>query len=588
MLAAPETCTTIAHYLQFRAQRQPSDIAFRWLAAGDQVETVTWSELYGRASACAAAIRERVAPRSHVVLCLPQGLDFIAAIFGCFFADCTAVPVYPPDSAKTLPRFKNIVEDSNACLVITSDAIAGRIERLSVDAPVALPLLLMEEIAPGAGAADIVLPRPEQLALLQYTSGTTSAPKGVMIGHDHLLHNEYAAAQAYRVGDTPHLVSWLPFYHDMGLMGGVLFPVYKGIAATLMSPATFLRNPAQWLRVMSETRATISGGPNFAFEMCATRIADDVIDNLDLSNWQTAVCGAEMIRPQTVTKFIQRFSRAGFRPQAFTASYGLAEATLYVTSSDHQQPLFDSPRDNDTQFTSCGKTRVGCIEIVDPYSGQRCDPGELGEIWIRTPSVGAGYWNRERESQEIFNVILSGASSDASPDTLPHGVNADPVESDAGFLRSGDLGFTRDGNLFVTGRLKELIILRGKNYSPQDIEIAAAQSNPAFSGMQCAAFAVDTDTGDKLVVVQEVSRRLLDGQPTAHLQADIRLALRAALAVDADDIVLVRQNSLPRTSSGKLQRTQVKALYGNDALERLADNPADRQPNRQNSDGISV
>ncbi len=566
-MAAIASALTIAHCVYERAQSTPEHIAFRWFNDFDRIDTRNWTQLHARAAIIAAAIRERLLPRAnpphvnHVVLCLPQGLDFIEAIFGVFYAACTAVPTYPPDSARTLPRFLGICDDAQASLIVTTRALAQKLEKFGGDIA-RLPLLYIDDIAhahvnahihDGAGeiTADISLPRADQLALLQYTSGTTSAPKGVMISHTHLLENERAASLAYRIGDNPHLVSWLPFYHDLGLMGGIFFPVYNGIPATLLSPATFLRNPATWLRVISETRATISGGPNFAFELCAARITDDVLATLDLSSWQTAVCGAEMIRQPTVDKFIQRFARAGFAPASFCGSYGMAETTLYVASANYEGAQFAMLEGGHTAFANCGRAQVGEVIIVDAQTQHRLGDDCIGEIWIRTPSVAHGYWRQEELSRQTFNATLAD-------------------DNGVGYFRSGDLGFMREGNLYVTGRLKELIIVRGKNYSPQEIEIVALNANLAFGGLQCAAFSIDADVTEQLVVVQEVQRRALNEQTLENLEADIRLALRSALAVEADHIVLVKKNSLPRTSSGKLQRLQIKALYQARELDVLA------------------
>lgn len=548
-MSAVDTFTSLAHCVQLRAMQTPDSVIFRWFNDFDRIDTLSWSQLHARAGAIASEIRARVSAQTHIILCVPQGLEFIEAIFGIFYAGCTAVPIYPPDSARAVPRFQRICSDSEARLLITTHALAQKLEKLGADMT-ALPMLCIEDVLPAAtGAFD--LPCTEQLALLQYTSGTTAAPKGVMITHADLLENERAATRAFPVGDNPHLVSWLPFYHDLGLIGGIFFPVFNNIPSTLMSPATFLRNPATWLRVISDTRATLSGGPNFAFELCAARIADEVIDTLDLSCWRTALCGAEMIRQATVEKFISRFARAGFAPTSFSASYGMAETTLYVSSTNYQGPQFATLDHGSIAFASCGDAKVGHVTIVDPQTKCRVPDDTIGEIWIKTPSVASGYWRQPELSQQVFNVALAD-------------------NGERGYFRSGDLGFMRGGNLYVTGRLKELIIVRGKNYSPLEIEAIATAANPAFAEMQCAAFAVDNDLSEKLIVVQEVKRRLQSPQPLEHLRADIRLALRGALAVEADDIVLVKQNSLPRTSSGKLQRLQIRALYQQSELDYLS------------------
>jgi len=553
--AAPDTIATRLVQLAANCAGQP---ALEWFSDFNNSTFWSWRQLHQRACAFAAQITALAPPASQVMLALPQGLDFVGALFGCYYAGCTPVPVYPPDSAKSLPRFLRIVTDSNAAAIVTTPAIAAKfvdhLPRVESD-----PAIIDATAVAGADDFAPRSPSADQLALLQYTSGTTSEPKGVMISHRNLIANESAMSRVLPQGAAPHIVSWLPFYHDMGLMGGLLFPVFNGIPATLLSPATFLRNPATWLRLISDRRATMSTAPNFAYELCSRVISDDVIAGLDLSSWRTAICGAEVVRRHTAEKFIERFSAAGFRAESFMAAYGLAESTLFVCADTAAvAPVFaasstvDSEERAATSHVSCGPCVTTDVRIVDPQHRRSLADGGIGEIWIKSASVGGGYWRQPELSAAVFDAVIHDSG-------------------ERGFLRTGDLGFMRAGNLHVTGRIKELVILRGRNYAPQDIELVARTAAPAAAVGQCVAFAIDKDGSEALVVALEFNRRKAPTVPLSHVLADVRLALRGALSIDAEDIVLVRQNSLPRTSSGKLQRSSARTQYLSQQLERLTE-----------------
>lgn len=547
--------TTIAHSLMRLAEKHSEAQGFEWFSEGSAADRWSWYELHRRACATALAI-QRIAPaNANIILSLPQSLAFIGAIFGVFYADCAAVPVYPPETPKNLLRFLRIVENSAASLVVTTSALAKKLRTLLGETRFGLPILCIDEISNDGSFEPRQLPNGDRLALLQYTSGTTGAPKGVMITHRNIVENERAIVRVYPQGDRPHVISWLPFFHDMGLIGGVFFPVFSGIGATLFSTTIFLHNPATWLRLISERGGTMSPAPNFAYDLCTRRVDDAALATLDLSSWCSAICGAEPIRVETITRFSERFATAGFKPSSFVFSYGLAESTLYVCAERNPDGAVFSAAHGDPANTShacCGTTVAGEIRIVNPQTLLELPEGEVGEIWTKSQRVGSGYWRMPELSQQTFNARLANG-----------GVG--------GFLRTGDLGFMRAGKLFVTGRLKELIILRGRNFVPQAIEAIARDAHPALRSGQCAAFSLEKNGGETLVIAQEVNRRELADLPLSHLQADIRLALRSSLSVEADDIVFVKQNSLPRTSSGKLQRAQTKILYLEAGLRIITD-----------------
>jgi acyl-CoA synthetase (AMP-forming)/AMP-acid ligase II len=418
----------------------------------------------------------------------------------------------------------------------------------------------------------------DTLAFLQYTSGSTSQPKGVMVTHGNLLHNARMMREAFDITDQSSYVCWLPLYHDMGLIGNVVAPVCAGVPSVLMSPLAFLQRPHRWLQAITRYGAEVSGAPNFAYDLCVRKVTGEQKVKLDLSSWRLAFNGSEPVRAETLARFTEAFAECGFRSEALYPCYGLAEATLFVSGGSKSAPPVlrtvdagnlehDLVRPNETE----GKTRrtvVGCghawsgqkILIVDPERMTECPPDEVGEIWVSGPNITCGYWNRVEETKTTFGAFLT--------DTR-----------EGPFLRTGDLGFLKDGELFVTGRLKDLIIIDGRNHYPQDIEETVERSHPAIRRGGCVAFALDADSRERLVIVAEIDRVLLKGPAAAEPGSQnstmpISQIVRRAVAEHHDlqihDLRFV-EGSILKTSSGKLQHSACKNAFLAGRFEKGAD-----------------
>ncbi|WP_158619438.1 non-ribosomal peptide synthase/polyketide synthase [Corallococcus sp. AB011P] len=518
-------------------------------------------DLYARRIAGALA---GVEPGARAVLLYPPGLDYIAGFFGCLYAGLVAVPAYPPDPSRlerTLPRLRAIIEDSRATVVLTTSFILSMKEFLTDQAPELNGLHWAATDALEPGAEDGWRPpvaRPDTLAFLQYTSGSTGMPKGVMLTHGNLLHNLDAIHRSFRASADSVGVIWLPPYHDMGLIGGILEPLNGGFPVTLMSPLTFLRRPLVWLEAISQYKGTISGGPNFAFDLCARRISEEERARLDLSSWEVAFCGAEPIRTETLERFNRTFGPQGFRAPSLYPCYGLAEGTLIATGvaqgagasalTLEAEALARSRAVRVEPGTPGSRELVGCGQsmpdqsmlIVDPEARTPRADGEVGEIWLRGPSIAQGYWQRPEQTEEAFQARL--ASTGEGP-----------------FLRTGDLGFVVDGELYVTGRRKDLIILRGRNHYPQDLELTAERAHPAIRPGSGAAFSVDVAGEERLVQVHEVSLR--DGGDLGPVLAAVRQALSEEHELQPHALILVEPGSVPKTSSGKIQRRACRESF---------------------------
>ena len=526
--------------LRRRAIDQAGDIAFTFLRDGDTPsESVSWSQLDEKSRAIAVALRRLVAPGDRVLVAYPSGLDFLAGFFGCLYASAIAVPVQVPRSerqASAAARFAAIASDAQAAVVLTHSSMAAHIEPLldNVDSVAvsrrSRPLVLATDtLAPWLGGcwseADI---DPQAIAFLQYTSGSTSLPRGVMVSHANVLHN-LAAAFAFSPEPVTTSVSWLPFTHDMGLIEGLLQPVFRGHHAILLPPSAFLQRPVRWLRAISTYRAARSGGPNFAYDLCARRVTEEDLRTLDLSCWRGAYNGAEPIRHETLTAFASRFAAAGFRPDAFRPCYGLAEATLIVTCGRWHP--------EDSGSVACGVPALDTtIAIADPVNGRRCDTGEVGEIWVAGPGVAAGYWGQKEQAAQVFGARLPDDSRE--------------------YLRTGDLGFAGSEGLHVTGRIKDVLIVRGQKHFPVDLEMTAGQAHPAATPFGVAAFSADAGVdGDRIVMAVEVDRRWAT---TDDMSRDIVEAIRGAVVTNhgvvLEEVVLLPRRALPRTTSGKVQR----------------------------------
>jgi amino acid adenylation domain-containing protein/thioester reductase-like protein len=560
---------TLLELLRFRAGEVPATTAYRYMQDdGIESQAVTYAELDRRARAIGAWLEAHGARGERVLLLYPAGLDYIAAFFGCLYAGAAAVPAYPPRLNRPAPRIQGIVADSQAKFALTTSAILHNIEQRFEHAPdlQALSWLNTEQVSPGLEAEwrdpNITA---DTLAFLQYTSGSTSQPKGVMLTHGNLMHNLKAIRRGFQLDSSDTGAFWLPSYHDMGLIGGILEPMYIGGTSTLMSPVSFLQRPFRWLEAISKYKATISGAPNFAYDLCVDKITPEQIDTLDLSAWKLAFCGAEPIRPETLERFARTFGPVGFRKSSFYPCFGMAESTLIVSGGDgpseprtftidrkaleRDRVVEVSPNDsNSLTLVNCGKSIVDQrIVIVNPASLTRCAENEVGEIWVMGPSVAKGYWGLEEETRNTFGAFV--ADTNEGP-----------------FMRTGDLGFLQNDELFVTGRLKDLIIIHGSNHYPQDIELTVESSHPALQPSSGAAFSVTENGKEQLVIVQEVTR--------AGRQADVNevaSAIRQAVSEKHDlqvfAIALVKPMSIPKTSSGKIQRRATKTAFLNGELE---------------------
>ncbi len=538
--------------LQWRARHQPEQLAYTFLLNGEtEAGSVTYAELDRQARVIGGYLQNQGASGQPVLLAHPPGLALIAGFLGCLYAGAIAVPTFPPRTRRQKPdqRFRSVATDSRATLILTTSANrpnAAQVRALGAD-QAALRWSTTDDL-PDDFATTWRAPHiaPETLALLQYTSGSTSTPKGVMIGHGNLIHN---ASMIYSgLANTPEnrLVNWVPPYHDMGLMGGIIQPLYAGFPAILMAPLDFLRQPVRWLRAMSHYRATASSGPNFAYDLCVSQIALHERVNLDLSSWQAAFNGAEPIRADTLERFTAAFAPCGFRRSTFYPCYGLAESTLIVSGAPLQSPQANASALADPaprSLVSSGRPLGGqTVHIVDPDRLTTCPPGQTGEIWISGASVAHGYWNRPSDTQEVFH--------------------AQRLDGDDGpFLRTGDLGLMQAGELYVTGRLNDLIIIHGRNYYPHDIELTAGQQHPALQPGAGAAFTIERDGQNLLIVAQEMKRTARHLPEIDALIQMIRQAVAEEYQLSVHAVVLLKPGGIPKTTSGKIQRQRCRAQY---------------------------
>jgi amino acid adenylation domain-containing protein len=546
---------TLIDLLRYRALNQPKQLAFTFLQDGEtETEQFTYQDLDRKARAIASYLQTNGFIGSRVLLLYPPGLEYIAAFFGCLYAGTVAVPAYPPRPNQSLSRLQAIAKDAESLIALTTTAILSNIQRNSSD----LELKTLHWLATDnldTNLADSWRPpiiENSTLAFLQYTSGSTGIPKGVMLSHGNLLHNSHRIQQCFEHTSHSRGVIWLPPYHDMGLIGGVLQPIYSGFPVTLMPPIAFLQRPLRWLQAISVTHATTSGGPNFAYDLCVSKITPEERATLDLSSWDVAFNGAEPIRESTLERFARTFADCGFRPEAFYPCYGLAEGTLLVTggkktevptvktfqsSQLEKNRVVETPqqsKDDVRTLVGCGRNQLNQkIFIVNPETLTECKASEVGEIWVSSPSVAAGYWNQKEVTKQVFQVCLHGEEA---------------------FLRTGDLGFLHAGELFITGRLKDLIIIRGRNHYPQDIELTVEKSHLALQPQSGGAFSIDVAGEERLVVVQEVKRSYLRNLNAEEIIQTIRQAIAKNHELQVYGILLLKPGSIPKTSSGKIQR----------------------------------
>ncbi|MDJ0744801.1 MAG: fatty acyl-AMP ligase [Xenococcaceae cyanobacterium MO_167.B27] len=552
--------TTLVDILQHHANSQPQKRAYLFLEKGEREKgELSYQELWEKASLIASSLQNY--PGERALLLYPSGLEFITAFFGCLLAGVIAVPVYPPRHNQKLSRLLSIVNDAEATFALTTESLLSNYQAHWTEEPALAQLswLATDSAFPIARQEQLPQITPDTLAFMQYTSGSTGKPKGVMVSHRNLIDNEKAIAQAFNHNENTIHVNWLPLFHDMGLIGNILQSFYLGTSCIIMSPLAFLQKPIRWLQAIDRYRATISGGPNFAYDFCVEKIKPEQLENLDLSSWDVAFNGSEPLRAKTIEQFSAKFAPCGFRQRAFYPCYGMAEATLFITGGQkNAEPMIKSfeasalqqNRAVENQVSdSDSRLLVGCgqpwlehrVVIANPKTLTRCREGEVGEIWVSGQSVAQGYWQRH---DDTFQASLKDTG-------------------EGPFLRTGDLGFLWKEELFITGRLKEVIIIRGQNHYPQDLEFTVQQSHPALKKNGGAAFTIESDSTETLIIVQEVERNYLKNLDSDEVIRLINKAVTAQHGLDINTTVLVRSGTVPKTSSGKIQRRTCRQNFLN-------------------------
>ena len=560
----PPAIHSLADLFEYCCHQKPQELAYASVRDTLELESqLTYGELDHTVRSLAGHLARKALPGTRVLLLYPPGLDVVCAFWACMCAGLVPVPAPAPDPVRrkhSLPRLRAIIEDAQLSLVLTTSGI----EIVSSELSIAKDGSQIEWVATDQpyDLADVVeLPRLNETALayLQYTSGSTATPRGVMVSHGNVLSHCKAMSLAGGVSDRSRSLCWLPYFHDYGLLHGIIAPFYAGIPAYLMSPVTFLRRPLRWLEAVSRFSITHSGGPNFSYESCLRAARQQPGWQADLSTWTVASCGAEPIHAATVEQFIETFGSQGFRRTAFAPAYGLAEATLLVTMKQvgaeptflkvEAEALADSIVKESSASERGTRTLVGCGEplsetrvlIVNPSTRSSCQAGEVGEVWLAGAGIATGYWGRPEESDATFKATLAGSG-------------------EGPYLRTGDLGFIHRGELFLTGRLKDLIIVRGRNYYPHDLEWTAEQAHPGLRRGAGAAFSIESETGERVVLVCEIEKKLPESE-MPEVMSCIRRALADEYELEVHNVVLVKSGTIPRTSSGKVQRHACRADF---------------------------
>lgn len=601
---------TLVSLLMFRSARQANQNAYTFLVNGEsKTESITYKELDLRARTVASRLQASYEREERALLVYQPGLDYISAFFGCLYAGIAAVPIYPPRPNRSKERLLSIVGDAQPKVMLTTSAIADKLRKENwKDSPLQNISLITTDnlVTSDAVHWDTPLIEGSATALLQYTSGSTATPKGVILSHENLLSNLKLIHEGFGHNPQSSGVIWLPPYHDMGLIGGILAPLYGGFPVTLLPPLLFLQRPVRWLKAISDYRATTSGGPNFSYQLCVEKIKTDSLEGIDLSSWKVAFNGAEPIMHEWMEKFTRKFEPYGFRREAFYPCYGLAEATLIVSGGSRTTyPTVKTWKEAEISkqlnvahalpdskyIVSCGKALSNqTIRIVHPDKLTLCSAGEVGEIWLSGQSISQGYWNQPIKTQQNFYSYL-------------------PESNEGPFLRTGDLGFLdNEKELFVTGRIKDLIVVRGCNYYPQDIEKVVEESHSCVKSNSIAAFSIAVNGKEKLVIIAEVERRCIKRQSSncrkkelsveypqskapcstdsastskeavntsyyctdsCQIKKDIRGNVTSQLNLSPYSILLVKTGSIPKTSSGKIQRYLCRSSFLSDEFIAL-------------------
>jgi acyl-CoA synthetase (AMP-forming)/AMP-acid ligase II len=546
---------TIGEVVAARAESQPDDPALTFLLDGEDLEaTWTYAELWQAVGRVAEALRRAGASGQRAVLLYEPGLEYIAAFLGTMLAGAVAVPAYPPLSKRVSERLRGVIADCKPQFVLTGSGLA-RVLLERVELSEGASWLVTDEL-PAADHSPVNC-EPAALAVLQYTSGSTGTPKGVMLSHANIFANCVAVRDWLGPDPARRGSIWLPPYHDMGLLGGVLQPIFAGFPLVFMSPLHFVQRPARWLRAISKHRITLSGGPNFAYRTCALDVPEEDIQGLDLSCWREAFCGAEPVRPDTMHQFCARFAAFGFAATAINPCYGLAESTLVVSgkargaaptyasfdraSLESGLAITTAEAQEQAPLTGCGRVVPHTdVRIVNTQTGSEVPSGQVGEVWVSGPSVAQGYWARPEESARAFGGKLPGI--------------------DARFLRTGDLGFFEKGELFIAGRHKDLIVIDGMNHYPEDIEQTVESADASIYAGGAVAFPLEVAEREAVIIVAEV-REKAQRDHGAELIRQIVEQVTARHGVAPAEVVLCRRGAIARTTSGKVRRAASRDLY---------------------------
>ncbi|NNN05796.1 MAG: fatty acyl-AMP ligase [Elusimicrobia bacterium] len=536
---------TLVDLLLWRADAEPDRLGFSFYTDGEKPgSALTWRQLDVKAREIASRVARGGDPGRRALLIYPRWEQFVPAFFGCLYAGCVPIPAPAPHPAllkRAAPRLRAVGEDSSASLLLTTVSLAREFAALGASTLPAAVVLATDALD-GAESSGFRPHRAksEDLLCVQYTSGSTHSPRGVMISHGNFLKNSRYLTEFLESAPDRSLVTWLPHYHDMGLVSA-LHCLDAGMPVRAMNPVDFLKHPGRWLRAVSHTEGrVISGAPNFAYDLCAKSVEESELAGLDLSRWSLAWNSAEPVRSDTLQDFARRFKPCGFRPEALRPCYGLAEATLIVSGAPPATRMQIGGR----SLVGSGRVFAGeKVRVVSPRTRRVCAPGRVGEIWVSGPSVAQGYWGNARQTRAVFR--------------------ARTADGDGPFLRTGDLGFFRGPELFITGRLKDMIVLRGRKYYPEDVELAAEAAHPAVRRGGCAAFGIEVGGVEKLAVVVELDRAAVNGG--AGTASDVPAAVRRSVAERCDvelyAAVAVRRGDLPRTTSGKIRRRECRRLF---------------------------
>lgn len=568
-LASSLPVSDLVSLIRERAQRDPNRELLYFLGDDEQVSAaLTAPMLERRARAIAVELQSRGLSGERAILLFPPGLEYVEAFYGCLFAGVLAVPAYPPNPMRlrqSLPRLVSIVENSQPSVLLTTAAALPMVGGLSSFHEVFSGLqILATNTLPDAAGEEWQAPAvsAEDIAFIQYTSGSTSEPKGVLVTHGNILHTAEDLARCVAYREWERLLIWLPTFHDMGLICGLVMPIYKGLPMYLMSPLTFLQRPFRWWQAISTYGVTQTVGPNFSYDLSVRKSTPEQRAGLRLGQLRITGTVAEPIHRATVESFSEAFAVSGFKREAFLSGYGLAESTLKVTGGPVRwvEVSSEALRQNRVKISaqetpetqsviSCGTTDMGTeLCIVNPETLSRCEADEVGEIWVRGPGIARGYWNRPEDSAWVFSAYLKDTG-------------------EGPFLRTGDLGFVLDGELFVTGRLKDLIILDGVNIYPQDIEWTMQAAHQSIRPGCCAVFSVEREGREDVVAVAEVAKSNGTDGPAKEIALAVKRAVAESHQVALMDLVFLRPGTIPKTSSGKIQRHAARNGYISGTLE---------------------